>query len=91
MGIVLIFAHPDQPYNALHSCVVVGNGRRIGGCNQSGWFDGEGDHAYSEHNVDSFDWVARAHCWNTPRRATAGGGERCVWAVRGATAIGRAP
>lgn len=87
---VLIFAHPDRPYNALHSCVVVGNGQRIAGYNQSGWFDGGGVHAYSEHDVDSFDWVARSCCWSTPRRATAGGGQRYVWAVREQTAIGRA-
>lgn len=86
---VLIFANPDDPYNALHSCVVVANGQRIAGYNQSGWFDNGGVHAYSDHAVDSFDWVARCCCWSTPRRATAAGGQRYVWAVRGATAIGR--
>ncbi|HEY8977586.1 MAG TPA: hypothetical protein VIN75_25455 [Burkholderiaceae bacterium] len=86
---VLIFANPDDPYNALHSCVVVANGQRIAGYNQSGWFDNGGVHAYSDHAVDSCDWVARCCCWSTPRRATAAGGQRYVWAVRGATAIGR--
>jgi len=86
---VLIFANPDDPYNARHSCVVVGNGQRIAGYNQTGWFPGGAAHDYTEHAVNSFNWVARTHSWNTPRRATAAGGERYVWAVRGATAIGR--
>lgn len=87
---VLIFADPNRPFYAMHSCVVVGNGQQIAGYNQSGWFDGGGVHAYTEHDVDSFDWVARGCCWSTPRRATAGGGQRYVWAVRGETAIGQA-
>jgi hypothetical protein len=87
---VLIFARADKPYYAVHSCVVVGNGLRIAGYNQSGWFDDGGLNAYSEHDVNDFDWVARSCCWSTPRRANAGGGQCYVWAVRGQTAIGRA-
>lgn len=86
---VLIFADPGEPNVGRHSCVVVGNGQRIAGYNQTGWFDGGASHDYTEHAVDSFDWVARCCCWSTPRRATAAGGQRYVWAVRGATAIGR--
>ena len=86
---VLIFADPAAPTVGLHSCVVVGNGQRIAGYNQTGWFGGGASHAYTEHDVDSFDWVARCCCWSTPRRAAVNGGQRYVWAVREATAVGR--
>lgn len=85
---VLIFADPDAPLVGRHSCAVIGNGRLIAGYNQVGWFDGGISHDYSEHAVDSFDWVARSCCWSTPRRATTSSGQHYVWAVRGETAIG---
>lgn len=85
---VLIFADPATPNVGRHSCVVVGNGQRIGGYNQAGWFGGGIANAYSEHGVDSFDWVARRGFWSTPRRATAADAQRYVWAVREATAVG---
>lgn len=89
---VLIFADPGAPLVGQHSCVIIENGHSIAGYNQLGWFDGGISHDYSVHAVGSFDWAARGCGRSTPRRATTSNGQQhYVWAVRGETAIERAP
>ncbi|CAN5909623.1 hypothetical protein BH11PSE8_BH11PSE8_00620 [soil metagenome] len=86
-GDVLLFANPDAPTVALHSCVAINGGKTIAGYNQTGWFAGGLVDDYSEHAADSIDWVKRAAIF-TRRRATAAGADRYIWAVREATAMG---
>ncbi len=87
-GDVLIFATPNLSGQGAHSCVVVAGGTKIAGYNQAGWFAGGKSHDFSLHDASDIDWVARS-CGLTPRRADAHGGEKYIWAVREATAIGR--
>lgn len=84
---VLIFADPDAPTVGLHSCVMLRSGN-IAGYNQVDWLTGGQRDTYTEHDPDDINWVPRS-CLFTPRRAQAGGGERYIWAVREATALGR--
>jgi len=88
-GDVLIFAEPSSSQNGKHSCVAVNGGTKIAGYNQSGWFPQGQDHDYSLEDASDIDWVARSCGLLTPRRANSHGGEKYIWAVREATALGR--
>lgn len=84
-GDVLVFANPEAPTVALHSCIALPNGK-IGGYNQVDWLDGGQADTYTAHDASDINWVQR--CLLTPRRAEVSGKERYVWAVREATALG---
>ena len=86
-GDVLLFADPNAPTVARHSCVAINGGKTIAGYNQTGWFANGLVNDYSEHAATSIDWVKRAAIF-TRRRATAAGSDRYIWAVREATALG---